>query len=179
MAGVPGEPAVGDGCIPIGNGGIAITGSGVGGWPGEPGRAGLATAGNGQGGPGRGGHRPGRAQAEAASSSRYDAAVPNPETSPEADIVHVVDNSAELRYEARLADRVVGIAEYELPGPGGPITFVHTEVLPDVEGMGIGSRLARGALDDVRRRGLRMVLECPFITAYVRRHPEYADLIDR
>ena len=119
-------------------------------------------------GPGQGGH-----------SSRYDAAVPNPETSPEPDLVDVVDNPGESRYEARLADRVVGIAEYELPAPGGPITFVHTEVLPDVEGMGIGSRLARGALDDVRGRGLRMVLECPFITAYVRRHPEYADLIDR
>lgn len=92
------------------------------------------------------------------------------------DIV-VEDNPIESRYEARIGDRVVGISEYELPDEAGPIVFVHTEVMPDAEGQGVGSRLARGALDDVRRRRLSVVADCPFIAAYIRRHPEYRDLL--
>ncbi len=91
----------------------------------------------------------------------------------------VEDNPEESRYEARLGDRIVGIAEYELADDRGPIVFVHTEVLPDAEGQGVGGALARTALDDVRRRGLRMVVECPFIASWLRRHPEYDDLVDR
>lgn len=92
------------------------------------------------------------------------------------DIV-VEDNPIESRYEARIGDRVVGISEYELPDEAGPIVFVHTEVMPDAEGQGVGSRLARGALEDVRRRRLGVVADCPFIAAYIRRHPEYRDLL--
>ncbi|MBA2718296.1 MAG: N-acetyltransferase [Chloroflexi bacterium] len=93
-----------------------------------------------------------------------------------ADLV-VEDNPEESRYEAWLGDRVVGIAEYELVDDSGPIVFVHTEVLPDAEGMGVGRGLARGALDDVRRRGLRIELQCPFFSGYIERHPEDADLL--
>jgi uncharacterized protein len=89
----------------------------------------------------------------------------------------VEDNPEESRYEAKLGDRIVGIAEYELPDEAGPITFTHTEVLPDAEGHGVGGRLARAALDDVRHRGLRLVAECEFIAAYLKRHHEYDDLI--
>jgi len=95
-----------------------------------------------------------------------------------ADIV-VEDNPQESRFEARMGDRLVGIAEYELPDDHGPITFVHTEVLPEAEGHGVGSALARAALDDVRKRGLRAVVDCPFIGAWLKRHHEYDDLIDR
>lgn len=97
---------------------------------------------------------------------------------PAGDLV-VENNPEESRYEARIGDRVVGISEYELADDTGPIVFVHTEVLPDAEGQGVGSRLARGALDDVRRRGFSLVAGCPFIAAYIRRHPEYRDLIAR
>jgi predicted GNAT family acetyltransferase len=89
----------------------------------------------------------------------------------------VRDNPDETRYEAWLGDRLLGFSEYELADAAGPIVFIHTEVLPDAEGRGVGSRLARGALDDVRRRGLRLIAECPFIAAYLRRHPEDSDLI--
>ncbi|HSK51278.1 MAG TPA: GNAT family N-acetyltransferase [Clostridia bacterium] len=95
----------------------------------------------------------------------------------EPDGLRIADNPAEARYEALLDERLVGISEYELED--GVITFVHTEVSEAVEGRGIGSRLAAGALDDVRRRGLRVVDECPFISAYIRRHPAYADLLER
>jgi uncharacterized protein len=95
-----------------------------------------------------------------------------------ADLI-VEDNPEESRYEARVGERVVGIAEYEMPDEGGPITFTHTEVLPEAEGHGVGGRLARGALDDVRGRGLRLIAQCEFISAYLKRHHEYDDLIAR
>ena len=92
-----------------------------------------------------------------------------------ADEVRIVDNPTNHRYEARLGDRIVGVSQYRLADDR--IVFVHTEVDPSVEGRGIGSELARGALDDVRRRGLKLGVECPFIGAWLRRHREYADLL--
>ena len=57
--------------------------------------------------------------------------------------------------------------------------LLHTEVLPSFEGKGLGARLVAGALDDIRARGLRVVPFCPFVRAYIRRHPDYADLVVR
>jgi predicted GNAT family acetyltransferase len=59
----------------------------------------------------------------------------------------------------------------------GVVTFTHTEV-PDVfRGKGIGSALAQGALELVRQSGERAVARCPFIAAYIARHPEFSDLV--
>lgn len=93
------------------------------------------------------------------------------------DEIHVVDNPAEQRYEARLGDRVVGVSEYERDGDR--LIFVHTEVDPTFEGKGVGGRLAAGALDDARARGLAVIAECPFISAYLKRHREYDDIVVR
>ena len=54
----------------------------------------------------------------------------------------------------------------------------HTEVDPAFEGRGLGSRLARHVLDDARARQLRIVPRCPFLAAYLERHPEDHDLIE-
>ena len=89
--------------------------------------------------------------------------------------VRIVDRPEARRYEALVDDRLAGYAEYQkLPGR---IVFIHTEVAAEFEGRGVGSRLAAGALDDVRARGLGVTAKCPFIAAYIRRHPEYADLL--
>lgn len=90
----------------------------------------------------------------------------------------VSDNPGENRYEGRLDGQVVAFSEYTLPNPN-VIKFLHTEVDPAFEGQGLGSVLASSALDDVRRRGLRVVARCPFIAAYIRRHRDYADLLVR
>lgn len=89
--------------------------------------------------------------------------------------VVVRDNPEELRYEALLDGHVVGLIRYR--AEPGIVVLVHTEVDEAVEGTGVGSRLVRGALDDIRARGLRLVPLCPFVAAYLRRHPEDADLV--
>jgi uncharacterized protein len=87
----------------------------------------------------------------------------------------VQDNPQELRYEALQDGEPVGLIRYRVEP--GVVVLVHTEVDEAVEGTGVGSRLVRGALDDIRARGLRLVPVCPFVAAYLRRHPEYADLV--
>ena len=57
------------------------------------------------------------------------------------------------------------------------ITFVHTEVPPELGGKGIGSQLIRGALDQVRAEGLKVIAQCPFVKAYIDKHQDYADLL--
>ncbi len=55
--------------------------------------------------------------------------------------------------------------------------FTHTVIDPAFEGQGMGSRLVKAALDDVRQRGERVVPQCAFVADYIRRHPAYADLV--
>lgn len=95
------------------------------------------------------------------------------------DEIQITDNPGRSRYEARAGDRVLGIVDYTVR-PDGGLVLDHTEVFPGSEGKGVGTSLARGVLADVRARGIRPKIECPFISAYVRRHAdEYADLVDR
>ncbi|MFJ4648248.1 GNAT family N-acetyltransferase [Streptomyces bobili] len=75
------------------------------------------------------------------------------------------------RLEAYVDGRLAGLVEY-IPAKG-LLAFVHTEVLPEREGQGIGSALARASLDMVRQGGLRFLPVCPFIAAWADRHPEY------
>jgi hypothetical protein len=89
--------------------------------------------------------------------------------------VTVVNNPEHSRYEAILDDRVVGFAAYQAR-PEATV-FTHTEVDDAVEGKGVGSALAKGALDDVRAQGGAVVALCPFISAYIKRHSEYEDLL--
>jgi hypothetical protein len=89
--------------------------------------------------------------------------------------VQVFDNPEEERYEAQVDGTVAGEAYYELQP--GRIVFLHTEVDPAFEGRGIGSLLAKDALDDVRSKGLRVVPRCPFIARYIQEHSEYQDLV--
>ena len=91
--------------------------------------------------------------------------------------IEVRDVPEKLRYEVRLDGELAGFAVYVRRG--GRLIFVHTEVDPAFEGHGVGSALARGALDDARARGLPVVPLCPFIEAYIEHHPEYADLVDQ
>ena len=59
------------------------------------------------------------------------------------------------------------------------IVFTHTEVPRELEGTGVGGSLARAGLEWARAHELRVVPVCPFVAAYIRRHPEYVDLVRR
>jgi predicted GNAT family acetyltransferase len=88
----------------------------------------------------------------------------------------VRDNPEKQRFEARLNDGSVAVAEYNLLTD--KIVFTHTEVPPAHEGQGIGSALIRFALQSARERGLQVVPICAFFAAYIKRHHEEQDLLD-
>ena len=88
----------------------------------------------------------------------------------------VLDVPDESQFELRLADRTVGLARYR--AEPGLLVFTHTEVDEEYEGHGLGSVLIRAALDEARSRGLAVRPDCPFVRAYIARHPdEYLDLV--
>ena len=60
---------------------------------------------------------------------------------------------------------------------GDRIVFTHTEVPKPREGEGIGTSLANAALEFAKREKLRVVPRCPFVRAYVEKHPEYQSLV--
>jgi len=86
----------------------------------------------------------------------------------------VRDNREEQRFELMI-DGQRAEAYYALDGK--VITFTHTDVPQVLSGQGIGSRLIKGALDQVRARGLKVRANCPFVSAYLGKHREYDDLI--
>ena len=90
--------------------------------------------------------------------------------------IEITDNSAENRFEAHVDGELAGFAQYRFRGDA--IVFPHTEVATAFEGQGIGGAIARYALDAVRAdEGLRVVPLCPFIRAWIEKHPEYASLV--
>ena len=89
--------------------------------------------------------------------------------------VDVVDNPGSNRFEVRVDGELVGKAVYAVSG--GRVIFLHTEVDPEVQGQGVAQELARQALEAVRDSGRTVVAQCPFIAGYIRRHPDYADLV--
>ena len=91
------------------------------------------------------------------------------------DELTVTDDAERRRYEVRVGSELAGFVDYH--AQPGLITVLHTEVDPAFEGQGVGSRLVEGMLDDIRARGLRVLPICPFVRAYVRRHPEVRDLV--
>ncbi|WP_326523501.1 GNAT family N-acetyltransferase [Sphingomonas sp.] len=86
----------------------------------------------------------------------------------------MIDNRERHRFEEDV-DGYVAFAEYDLDGD--TITFTHTIVPSELEGRGVASALVKAALDDVRHRGLRVVPRCPFVAAWIARHPDYRDLL--
>ncbi|MEV6814591.1 GNAT family N-acetyltransferase [Micromonospora sp. NPDC051296] len=87
----------------------------------------------------------------------------------------VEDNPAKHRFEILVDNALAGFTTY-LPR-GEVLVFTHTEVDSAFQNMGVGSALTRDTLDQVRAQGGRVVPQCPFMAAFIERHPEYADLV--
>ena len=86
----------------------------------------------------------------------------------------VVDNRNEHRFELNV-DGHIAAAYYKRAG--NVITFNHTEVPAELGGKGIGSKLVKAALDQVRADGLKVVAQRPFVKGWIDKHPDYADLL--
>ena len=79
------------------------------------------------------------------------------------------DNRAANRFELLKDGAVAAHADYKLQD--GAVVLTHTEVLPGNEGKGIGSKLAKFVLDDLRKRGVSIVPQCDFMASYIARNP--------
>jgi predicted GNAT family acetyltransferase len=86
----------------------------------------------------------------------------------------VTDNAALSRYEMVVEGLPTFITYVRR---GDRMTLAHTEVPKALGGRGVGSLLATRVLESIRRRGLRIVPQCEFIAAVIKRHPEFADLV--
>lgn len=89
-------------------------------------------------------------------------------------MAEVVNNRNEHRYEL-VTEGHLAATYYELADR--VITFVHTEVPPELGGRGIGSKLIKGALDQVRADGFKVIATCEFVKGFIGKHPNYADLL--
>ncbi len=87
----------------------------------------------------------------------------------------VRDNRDRSRFEILVDGEVAGYADYRLRE--GRVTFTHTEVDDDHEGDGLGSTLVRHGLDAARAAGLAVYPSCPFTADWIKRHPEYVELV--
>lgn len=89
--------------------------------------------------------------------------------------IEFVDDAQATRFELRSDEELLGFLAYRLTGDD--LTMIHTEIDPAHGGQGHAATLVRAALDDARERGLRVVPTCAYVASYIRKHPEYADLV--
>lgn len=87
----------------------------------------------------------------------------------------LTDNLEASRYEWRTDGALAAIEEYSLHGD--TITFKHTETLADFQGKGIARELVMAILDHARERGLKVLPQCGYVAATIRKNPEYLDLV--
>lgn len=93
---------------------------------------------------------------------------------PPQDEIVIRDNPDAQRFEAQLGEH---LAKAEYRRSPGVITFTHTEVPAELQGHGVANKLIQAALDQSRAEGLAVIPLCPFVAAFIRRHPAYRDLV--
>jgi uncharacterized protein len=91
------------------------------------------------------------------------------------DLVEVSEAPQLERYELRVGGELAGILEFR--GHGDPRALTHTEVLTAFEGRGLASELVRAVMADMRAKGLHVLPICPYVKAWLGRHPEEIDLV--
>jgi uncharacterized protein len=86
----------------------------------------------------------------------------------------VRDNTVQSRFELDI-EGTTAFANYRLTPQAVIIT--HTETPRALRGRGIASELVEGALNIIRDDGRKVVAGCSFVADYLRKHPEFADLV--
>jgi predicted GNAT family acetyltransferase len=86
----------------------------------------------------------------------------------------IVDNEKRARYEYEVEGKTAFI---DYRRANGIVSLTHAEVPAELEGRGIGSFMVRGTLDLIRSRGEKVIPACSFVDSFIRRHPDYQDLL--
>jgi predicted GNAT family acetyltransferase len=88
--------------------------------------------------------------------------------------IAIINNEAEERFQAEVEGR---LAFLQYDKSGGPMVLTHTEVPPELEGRGLGSKLVEAALEHARSARVKIVPQCPFVASYIKDHQEYESLV--
>lgn len=88
--------------------------------------------------------------------------------------VLVTDRPELKRYEIVVGDQVAYLTYRR---NDDHVLLSHTEVPESLRGLGLGGVLAKHGLDDARRVGKKVIVRCPFVTAWLLRHHEYDDIV--
>lgn len=91
--------------------------------------------------------------------------------------LQVIHNAAASRFEMDIQGKKA-LINYQKRGED-TYNLYHAEVPPEFEGRGYGSHLVKGALEQIKAEGKKFIPMCPFIAAFVRRHPEYQEFAVR
>ena len=91
------------------------------------------------------------------------------------DQIDLVHDEGGHRFVLRSSGEHVGLIEYRRDGD--VFDLLHTEVLPQGQGRGLGKVLVREVLDHIRTEGHQIIATCPFVAKFVDEHPDYADLV--
>jgi predicted GNAT family acetyltransferase len=89
-------------------------------------------------------------------------------------MTEVRDNKAQNRFELDV-EGAMAFANYRLAL--STVIITHTETPRALRGRGVASELVQGALELIRADGSKVVAGCGFVVDYLRKHPEYADLV--
>jgi hypothetical protein len=88
----------------------------------------------------------------------------------------LIDNKTNSQYEFHAGEFIPKI---EYIKTGSKIYLTHTEVPVQLQGKGIGNILVSEVLEDIKQTGLSLVPLCPFVAAYIKRHPEWNFLVSK
>jgi uncharacterized protein len=89
---------------------------------------------------------------------------------------HVTNNKTNLQFEIEAQGDIASLAYRWYKGD---LALMHTHVPNILEGKGAGSSLAKYALEYARANKIKVMVYCPFVSSYLKKHPEYMDVVDK
>lgn len=90
--------------------------------------------------------------------------------------ITILNNEKEQQFQVRM-DGEIAFLEYRFYK--GDIALMHTQVPDNLSGKGIASALAEYALNYARKNKMPVMVYCPFVGSYLKKHPEHGDLVDK
>jgi uncharacterized protein len=87
----------------------------------------------------------------------------------------IINNADRSRFEIKLDNGEFAFLDYRLKEK--VIALLHTFVPKEYEGHGLAAMLAKHSLEDARARGYKVLVYCPYVATYLKRHPDYDDIV--